>query len=73
MKGPARSDLLVFVSTMKNNFVFTTDEDVRNELANRGFALVGIRDHAWYFMNDTKLNFDNLPTNKMSFTNIMPV
>ena len=57
---------------MKNNyqFIFTSDEEVKNTLTKLGFSEIPSGDSFFIFINDSTLKFDDtIQTDKIGFTN----
>ena len=56
---------------MKNNsqFIFTSDEEARNNLLKLGFLEIPSGDSFFIFINDSTLKFDDtIQTDKIGFT-----
>lgn len=57
---------------MKNNsqFIFTSDEEVKNNLTKLGFSEIPSGNSFFIFINDSTLKFgDTIQTDKIGFTN----
>lgn len=57
---------------MKNNsqFIFTSDEEIKNNLTKLGFSEIPSGNSFFIFINDSTLKFDDtIQTDKIGFTN----
>lgn len=57
----------------KYNFIRTTDEETKIKLLNLGFVLVSEDNGCATFMNESKLNFSNIDSTQLQFTNMLYV
>lgn len=57
---------------MKNNsqFIFTSDEEIKNNLTKLGFSEIPSGNSFFIFINDSTIKFDDIvPMDKIGFTN----
>lgn len=55
---------------MKDKFIFTLDEETRNNLLKSGFSEIKSGSPFYIFINDSTLNFDDsVNVEKIQFTN----